>query len=117
MIRKRIASFVCAGKGIIALRSEVHASVHLAATIIVIAAGFWLNVNGLEWALLILSIGLVWVAEAVNTAVECVVDLASPEHHELAGKSKDVAAGAVLLAALTAASVGIIVFGPHLVLV
>ena len=108
---------MCAGKGIIALRSEVHASVHLVATIIVITTGFWLKVNSIEWALLIQAIGLVWVAEAINTAVECVVDLVSPELHELARKSKDVAAGAVLLAALTSAVVGIIVFGPHVVLV
>jgi diacylglycerol kinase (ATP) len=58
-------------------------------------------------------IGLVWTAEGVNTAIEAVVDLASPDMHPLAGKAKDVAAGAVLLAALAAVVVGLLVFGPR----
>ena len=68
----------------------------------------------MEWGLLVLAIGLVWTAEALNSAVEFAVDLASPDYHELAGKAKDVAAGAVLLAALTAIAVAACVFGPRI---
>ena len=73
-----------------------------------------LEFPGLEWIAVILAIGLCMTAEAFNTAIESVVDLASPEQHPLAGRAKDVAAGAVLLAAMTAVVVGVIVFGPRL---
>lgn len=115
MIRKRMAAFVDAGRGVITLmKTQVHAWVHLVATVGVIASGLWFQVTASEWCMLVLSMGLVWSAEAVNTAIEFVVDLVSPEHHDLAGKAKDTAAGAVLLASIAAAAVGVIVFGPHL---
>ena len=88
---------------------------HAVASLSVIVAGWCFNVTKQEWCLLSLSIGLVWAAEALNTAIEFVVDLASPEHHDLAGKAKDVAAGSVLLAAIASAAVGMIVFGPYLI--
>lgn len=78
------------------------------------AVAFWLQLGRLDWAVLLLTIALVWVAEFVNTAVEAVVDLLSPELHPLAKVSKDVAAAAVLLAALAAAGIGLLVLGPPL---
>jgi len=115
LIRKRIAAFVDAGRGVITLmKTQVHAWVHLVATVGVIASGLWFSVTASQWCMLVLAMGLVWSAEAINTAIEFVVDLVSPEHHELAGKAKDTAAAAVLLASIAAAVVGVIVFGPHL---
>ena len=114
-LARRAASFGFAMKGILVLfTTQFHAWVHLVATFVVVGAATCLSVTATEWGLLVLAIGLVWVAEAINTAVEFVVDLASPEHHELAGKAKDCAAGAVLLAAITAACIGALVFVPKL---
>jgi diacylglycerol kinase (ATP) len=64
--------------------------------------------------MVVLAIAIVWTAEALNTALEYLTDLASPDYHPLAGRAKDVAAGAVLISALGAAAIGLIVFGPHL---
>ncbi|UOQ73235.1 diacylglycerol kinase family protein [Hymenobacter cellulosilyticus] len=96
-----------------ALRSEVHLRFHALATVIVIGLGFYFRISGLEWALVALAVGSVWSAELVNTAIEAVVDLVSPEYHLLAGKAKDVAAGAVLVTAGAALVVGLLVFGPR----
>ena len=115
-IRQRAKSFGYALRGIIRLfRSEPHAWIHLLAATAVIALGRVLTVSAVEWCLLILAIGSVWTAEALNTAVEHTVDLLSPEFQTAAEYAKDAAAGAVLLASLTAAVVGIIVLGPPLV--
>ena len=96
-----------------ALRSEVHLRFHAAATVLVIGLGFHLGITRLEWALIALAVAGVWTAELMNTAIETLTYLASPAYHPLAGKAKDVAAGAVLLAALGAAVVGALVFGPY----
>jgi diacylglycerol kinase (ATP) len=96
------------------LRTEANARLHLAATLAVIAAGFGCKISRAEWIAVIAAIGLVWTAEGVNTAIEAVVDLASSEPHPLARRAKDVAAGAVLLAAVAAAVIGGLVFGPRL---
>ncbi|MEO2019918.1 MAG: diacylglycerol kinase family protein [Fuerstiella sp.] len=110
-----MAAFRLAFAGLATLfRSQTHAWIHLVATVAVAAAGAICEVERLEWCLLIFSMGLVWIAEAINTAIEFTVDLPSPEFHKTAGKAKDVAAGAVLLAAATAATTGLIVLGPHL---
>ena len=115
-LRRRLAAFGYAFAGIrLLLTTQVHAWIHLAATVAVVVAGFALEVSRIEWGLLIMAIGTVWTAEGINTAIEFTVDLASPEHHKLAGQAKDVAAGAVLLAALAAAGIGAIVFLPKLV--
>ena len=98
------------------LRSETHARIHLLATILVVALGATFSLSSVEWGLIALVTGLVWTAEAFNTAIERVVDLASPERHELAEKAKDLAAGGVLLAAVTALMVGLLLFGPRILL-
>lgn len=114
LLRRRIASFGHAFRGVgSALRSEVHLRFHALATVVTIGVGFYFGISGLEWALVALAVGTVWSAELVNTAVEAVVDLVSPEYHPLAGKAKDVAAGAVLITAGAALVVGLLVFGPR----
>lgn len=96
------------------LEGQHNAWVHFVATLCVIAAGLFFQVDAFEWAILVLAIALVWVAEALNTAFEFLCDVASPEFHPLVKKSKDVAAGAVLLSAIAAIIVGLIIFVPYL---
>lgn len=108
-------SFVWAFRGVgVLVRTQANARIHLAATLVVVAAGFICGISRGEWCAVVAAIGLVWTAEGLNTAIEAVVDLVSPEHHSLAGRAKDVAAGAVLCAALTAAVIGLLVFVPRL---
>ena len=96
------------------LRTQRNAWIHAVISTLVFALGLWLGLGRLEWAILVLTIGLVWMAEFVNTALEAVVDLASPDLHPLARVGKDVAAAAVLVGAATAAVVGLLVLGPPL---
>jgi diacylglycerol kinase len=113
--RSRIASFAHAFAGWwYVLKSQRNAWIHAVATVLVVAVGVWLGVDRLSWALLLGAIGGVWLAEFLNTALEAVVDLASPEHHPLARVGKDVGAAAVLIAALNSAAIGLLVLGPPL---
>jgi diacylglycerol kinase (ATP) len=96
------------------LRTQTNARFHLVATVVVLGAGFGWGITRAEWLAVVGAIGLVWTAEGLNTAIEAVVDLASPERHPLAERAKDIAAGAVLLAALAASVIGLLVFGPRL---
>lgn len=113
-IQKRMSSFVFAGKGVAhTFRTQPNAKIHAVAAVVVVAAGWWLDVAAGEWCVLLLAIGLVWVAELANTAIEHLTDLVSPGYHELAGRAKDSAAGAVLIAAAISILAGIIVFLPH----
>jgi diacylglycerol kinase len=110
-----MASFGHAFRGVAsALGSEVHLRFHALATAGALGLGCYLGISRLEWALVALAIGAVWSAELLNTAVEALTDLVSPDYHALAGKAKDVAAGAVLVVALGALVVGLLVFGPPL---
>lgn len=88
--------------------------IHLLATVVVSSTAWWLGCNRVEWAILLITMGFVLVSEIMNTAIETVVDLVSPEYHELAGRAKDVAAGAVLLAAVTAVGVACVILAPRL---
>lgn len=113
-LRRRLASFGYAARGIAAmLRSEPNARIHAVATVAVVAAGFAFGIERSDWLAVVLAIGGVWTAESINTAFEALCDLASPGRHPLVERAKDVAAGAVLLAALTAIAVACIVFGPR----
>lgn len=96
------------------LRTQRNAWLHAIATCTVVALGFFLKIRSQAWAILLLAVGLVWISEFVNTALEAVVDLASPEMHPLARVGKDVGAAAVLIAALVAAMIGLIILGPPL---
>lgn len=95
-------------------KTQKHFRFHLLATILVLLAAAWLGLERWEWAILLLTISSVLAAEAINTAVEIVVDLAEPNFNPLAGLAKDVAAGAVLITAIIAIAVGIVIFGPYL---
>jgi diacylglycerol kinase (ATP) len=111
----RAASFRYALSGWVHLvRTQPNARIHLAITVAVIAMGLWLRLGAKEWAILWLAIGLVFTAEAFNSAVEAMVDLASPQHHPLAKAAKDMGAGSVLFSACAAAMVGLFVLGPPL---
>lgn len=110
-IQIRINSFKYAFKGIGDLfKSQINARIHAFFTILVISGGFFFNISKTEWLLCIISIAMVLAAEAMNTALEYVVDLVSPEYNELAGKAKDAAAAAVLILAIAAAIIGFMVF-------
>lgn len=115
-VAARARSLRYAARGIaILLRSQHNAWIHAAASLAVVALGFYLKLSRLEWGLVVLAMAVVWSAEAVNTAFEALCDVTSPDLHPLVERAKDVAAGAVLLAAAGAAVVGVLVFGPHLV--
>ena len=110
----RIRSFKYAFVGIwTMLKSQHNAWVHAFATVMVTAMGLILNVTTSDWCWLILAIMAVWSAEALNTAFEFLADVASPDFHPLVKKSKDVAAGAVLISAIGAVIIGLLVLGPH----
>jgi diacylglycerol kinase len=111
-VTKTIRSFRYAWHGLyLVIRYENNTRVHLLASVTAVALGVFLELGSLEWALVLMQIGLVWAAETFNTALEKLVDLVSPEYHPLAGKVKDIAAGAVLIVSLMSVVVGGIVFG------
>lgn len=113
--RRELASLGWAVGGIrAALRTEPHLRFHAVATVAVVVLAVALPLDATDRALLALAIGLVWVAELVNTALESLVDLVSPALHPVAGRVKDVGAGAVLVAAGAAAVCGVLVLGPPL---
>ena len=93
--------------------SQHNAWIHAAATVLVVSASFYFRLARAEWCWIILAIISVWTAETLNTAFEFLTDVASPEFHPLAEKAKDVAAGAVLIAAIGSVFIGAIVLGPH----
>jgi diacylglycerol kinase (ATP) len=114
----RLQSFKYAGQGIVfMLRTQHNAWIHATISGIAIAAGILLHISAAEWCWLVLAMASVWTAESFNTALELIVDIASPERRPAAGHAKDIGAGAVLLCSLGAATVGFIVFLPHLLAV
>jgi len=96
------------------LRTQRNAWIHATISTLVFLAGLWLGLNRMEWAIILLTIALVWMAEFVNTALEAVVDLASPDLHPLAKIGKDVGAAAVLIGSIAAMVVGLLILGPPL---
>ena len=115
-MKKTIRSFGYAVKGIIEMVfTQGNARIHLAALISAIAMGVLFDIHPAEWLWLCAAGGLVLMAEAFNTSIEYLCDIASPGYSEKAGKVKDLAAGAVLLSALTAAAIGAIIFIPKLI--
>jgi diacylglycerol kinase len=111
---KAAAALRYALRGVAMLFEERNIWVLAVATALVLAAGFLFRLSAIEWCMVLFAIALVWVAEALNSALERLTDLASPEFHPLAGKAKDMAAGAVLLAVAGAVLIGIVIFGPRL---
>ena len=115
MPSRAIATFRYALRGVGLLFAALNIWVLSAATLLTVGAGWYFSISGPEWCAVILAIALVWTAEALNTALERLTDLVSPQHHPLAGQAKDIAAGAVLIAAIGALCVGLVVFLPRLV--
>jgi len=108
-------SFVYALQGLVfMLRSQPNAWLHLLATLGVCAAGLYFGLSRDEWLWICAAVVLVWCAEAFNTALEQLADALHPERHPGIGRAKDLAAGAVLIAAIGAAALGVMVFWPHL---
>ncbi len=111
--RKRAKSFVYAFAGIkMLLKNEHNAWIHSAIAVCVIICGFLFNLSSYEWIHIIICIGIVLMAEAFNTAIETLADKVNPEQDPIIKKTKDVAAGAVLLVSLMAIAVGLIIFIP-----
>ena len=111
----RLAAFRYAFNGWwFVLRTQRNAWIHALATLLVLLMSIWLQISLMEWALILFAVVLVWMAEFLNTALEAVVDLASPEENSLAKVGKDVGAAAVLIAAVGAALIGLLVLGPPL---
>ena len=96
------------------LRTQRNAWVHAVISTAVIVVSLWLRLPPRDLAVLLVTIAMVWAAEFFNTAIEAVVDLASPVHHPLAAVGKDVGAAAVLIAALASVGVGLLILGPPL---
>lgn len=115
-IRSRLTSFKNAIVGWWhVVRTQRNAWIHAVATVVVLLTAFWLRLPMRDWSVLVLTIAMVWTAEFLNTALEIVVDLASPNLHPLAKVGKDVGAAAVLIAALSAAVIGVLILGPPLI--
>ncbi|HUH38783.1 MAG TPA: diacylglycerol kinase family protein [Spongiibacteraceae bacterium] len=114
-LRARWQSLRCAVAGLAdLLRDQPHARLHALAAVVATGLGGWLGLSRLEWVLLVLTIGLVWAMEALNSALEYLADASVPQQHPLVRKAKDVAAAGVLLAALAALVNGVLLFGPPL---
>lgn len=114
--RKRLRSFGYAFNGIRLLITKEHnAWIHCFAAVCVVLAGFLMDISKMEWIACVIVIGAVLATEAVNSAVEALADFVSPEYSEAIKRTKDLAAGAVLLMAMAAAVVGGIIFFPKLI--
>ena len=115
-IQARLKSFVYAFEGIKAfLRYEPQALIHVIAASVVIIGGFYFEISHYEWIAVLFSIGIVVVSEMLNTAIEKLTDMVSLEIHPQAKVVKDVAAGAVLVASMVAAAIGLLVFLPKVI--
>lgn len=115
-LRDRLRSFTYAFSGLkILLKTQHNAWIHLVVTGVVLAVGALLRISALEWCVLTLAMASVWITETLNTAIEFLTDLVSPEFHPIAGQVKDLAAAAVLISAMGAAIVGVIVFLPRII--
>jgi len=114
-INSRIVSFGHAFRGWgHVLKTQQNTWIHAVVAVLVFIVAFWLELPARDWAVLILTVTMVFTAEFINTAIEAVVDLASPQKHPLAKVGKDVGAAAVLIAALAAILIGLLILGPPL---
>ncbi len=114
-IRSRWHSFGHAFRGLgYVVRTQRNAWIHVVIAAGVLGVSVWLQLSQVEWAVIVLTMAMVFTAELLNTAIEAVVDLASPQKHPLAKVGKDVGAGAVLIAAIAAVMIGLLVLWPRL---
>ncbi len=116
-LTQRINSFRFAFQGIyVFFKNEIHAKIHLLAVFLVTIFGIYSKISPTEWCIILLCFALVLAAEMINSAIENVVDLISPELHPLAGKAKDLAAGAVLTASIFTVIIAALIFIPKFAL-
>lgn len=116
-MKKLIRSFGYAFKGVVyAAATQLNFRIHLVATILAVFLGYALTISVNEWQWIILCIAIVLMAELFNTAIEMLTDLVSPEYNKIAGRVKDMGAGAVVIAAIFALITGVIIFFPKLLL-
>ncbi len=114
-MKSRLRSFHFAVRGVmLMLRTQHNAWLHVVATICIVILGVFCRIGHDGWCWLILAMVAVWTAESLNTALEFLADVASPEFHPLVEKAKDVAAGAVLISAFGSVVIGLMVLGPPL---
>jgi diacylglycerol kinase (ATP) len=112
----RIRSFRNAFHGVgLMLKSQQNAWIHATASILVLITGAVLHITEAEWCWLVIAIMSVWTAEALNTALEFLADVASDEFHPVVGRAKDVAAGAVLISAMGSVVIALLILGPRMV--
>ena len=111
--RLKALGHAIAGLGFM-FRSQHNTWIHVAAGVVAVAASVVLRISLADWRWIIAAIGLVWAAEAFNTAIECICDLVSPGYNLLVKRAKDVGAAAVLIASAGAAFIGVITFWPYL---
>lgn len=112
-LRSRAQSFRYAFSGWwFVIRTQKNAWIHAVVSIVVVAVSIWLKLSARDWAIVVIAIAMVWTAEFINTALEAVVDITSPDEHRLAKVGKDVGAAAVLIAAVSAALIGFLILGP-----
>jgi diacylglycerol kinase (ATP) len=113
--RRRARSFACAAHGLwLLLASEPNFRIHAVCAVIVFVGGAWLRIDRLEWCAVLFAIGLVWTAEALNSAIESVCNRVEPNEDPLIRRAKDIAASGVLAASIAAAAIGCMVFLPKL---
>lgn len=114
-LRKRLRSFKFAGNGIRLLIAHEHnAWIHCFAAVCVTIAGWSIGLSSIEWIAIVFAIAMVLAAEAVNSSIEALTDLVSPGYNEAIKRTKDLAAGAVLILAIGAAIIGLIIFVPKI---
>lgn len=114
--KKRVVGFRFAWAGLKSIiRKESNFQLHLLATVIVFVLGIFLQLSLIEWAIISLTVGLVLVAEMINSAVERIMDFIEPGYHETVKMVKDISAGAVLVAAVISVIVGLLILGPKLI--
>ncbi len=107
-------AFKNAGAGIVKTSVERNFRIELGFLVLVVVLGLFYHISVLEWAVVFVCCALVLGGECLNSSLEAIVDLASPDYHELAGKAKDCAAGAVLVFSLGSLAVGVIIFLPRI---
>ncbi|MCL5128118.1 MULTISPECIES: diacylglycerol kinase [unclassified Algibacter] len=111
----RLKSVGFAFKGaVLLLKTEASIKIQFTLGVIVTIAGFYYNISTTEWLIQLLAIALVMCAEGVNTAIEAIADFIHPEHHEKIGLIKDIAAGAVFIAAIFTSIIGLIIYIPKI---
>jgi diacylglycerol kinase len=114
-LRSRARSFKFAFEGWWhVIRTQRNAWIHAIVSMVVVLLGLWLGLPPRDWAVIIMAIAMVWAAEFFNTALEAIVDLASPQKNHLAKIGKDVGAAAVLIAAGASILIGLLILGPPL---